>query len=99
MDELHQLKEEIKLIKERNARVEADKAWETSAARKVLIVILTYIVVALFFVVAGLPNPLINAIVPSLAFVLSTLTIPLFKGLWLKEYFLDKKKTRGQTNG
>jgi len=37
MDELEQIKKDIKEIKERNARVEADKAFETSLARKILI--------------------------------------------------------------
>ena len=39
------LEKEIELIKERNKRVEKDKAWETSMLRKVSIAILTYIVV------------------------------------------------------
>ena len=84
MDELQQLKNEVEKIKERNARVEADKAWETSLARKILVAILTYIVIVLFFAVAGLAKPLINAIVPTLGFLLSTLSVSYFKMLWLK---------------
>src|SRR3989344_3107268 len=37
MDELEQIKKDRREIKERNARVEADKAWETSLFRKVLV--------------------------------------------------------------
>jgi len=48
MDELEQLKNDIELIKQRNARVEADKAWETSLFRKILVAVLTYIVIVLF---------------------------------------------------
>jgi len=33
MEELEELKVEIEKIKERNKRVEADKAWETSFSR------------------------------------------------------------------
>lgn len=84
MDELQQLKSEIIEIKKRNARVEADKAWETSLFRKVLVAILTYIVIVLFFAVAGLPKPFINAIVPTLGFLLSTLSISFFKTVWLR---------------
>lgn len=84
MDELQELKKEVEKIKERNARVEADKAWETSLFRKILVAVLTYIVVVLFFAVAGLPKPFINAIVPTLGFLLSTLSISIFKTLWLK---------------
>ena len=84
MDELQQLKNEIIEIKKLNIRVEADKAWETSLFRKVLVAILTYIVIVLFFVAAGLPKPFINPIVPTLGFLLSTLSISFFKELWLK---------------
>ena len=81
------LQKEIKEIKERNKRVEADKAWETSWARRILIVILTYIVIVLFFYFAGLPNPLINSIVPALAFFLSTLTLQAFKKVWIEKAY------------
>lgn len=77
------LQQEIEFIKERNKKVEADKAWETSWTRRILIVVMTYFVIVLFFYFAGLPKPFINSIVPSLAFVLSTLSLPLFKRLWL----------------
>ena len=36
------------MIKERNKRVELDKAWETSWTRKLCICILTYIVVVIY---------------------------------------------------
>jgi hypothetical protein len=75
---------EINLIKERNKKVELDKAWETSRARKILIAVLTYIVIVIFFYFAGLPNPFVGAIVPTLGFVISTFSIPLFKNWWIK---------------
>lgn len=84
MTSLSTIQKEIDQIKARNKRVEADKAWETSWSRKVLILLLTYAVIVTFFFFAGLQKPLLNAIVPSLAFVISTLTIPFFKRLWLK---------------
>jgi len=84
MNDVDQIKKDIKEIKERNARVEKDKAWETSWFRKVLITILTYIVAVLFFFFAELSKPFVNAIVPTLGFVLSTASIPFFKKLWLK---------------
>jgi hypothetical protein len=82
---IKQLEREINKIKERNKRVELDKAWETSLVRKILIGILTYIVITIFFIFAGLPKPWINSIVPSLAFVLSTPTLNFFKRIWLKQ--------------
>ena len=62
------------------------QAWETSFTRKVLVAILTYIVIVLFFIVAELPKPFINSIVPTAGFVLSTSSLPFFKKIWLK-YF------------
>ncbi len=90
MSTIEELENEINKLKERNKRVEADKAWETSWARKILIFILTYFVIVLFFYFAELPKPFINSIVPSLAFVLSTLTLPFVKKKWVKSN--NKKK-------
>jgi polyferredoxin len=75
---------EINKIKERNKRVELDKAWETSWTRKIIIVILTYLVIVVFFYFAGLPKPFANSIVPALAFVLSNLSLPVFKKIWAR---------------
>ncbi|MBI2634756.1 hypothetical protein HYW82_03770 [Candidatus Peregrinibacteria bacterium] len=83
MTTIEELKKELDKIKTRNKRVETDKAWETSWTRKLLILILTYVVIVIFFFVAKLPDPFANAVVPSAAFVLSTLTVPLFKKWWL----------------
>lgn len=81
---LDKLQNDVDQIKSRNQRVEADKAWETSWIRKLLIVLLTYIVVVSFFRVAELPRPFINAIVPVVGFTLSTLTVTAIKNWWLK---------------
>jgi len=84
MTTIEELKNEIDKIKERNARVERDKAWETSLTRKLLILVLTYFVVIIFFFVTKLPNPFVNALVPTLGFFLSTLTVPWIKAFWIK---------------
>lgn len=81
---IQDLEKEIEAIKERNRRVEREKSWETSWARKFIIAVLTYIVIVIFFYYAGFPEPFKNALVPSLAFILSTLSIPVVKNLWLK---------------
>ncbi|HBV57754.1 MAG TPA: hypothetical protein DEB73_00555 [Candidatus Magasanikbacteria bacterium] len=84
MPSIEELQLEIETIKKRNQRVESDKAWETCWTRKIIILFLTYIVIVIFFFFAQLPKPFINAIVPAIAFALSTLTVPLFKKWWLK---------------
>jgi hypothetical protein len=78
------LKNELESIKQRNIRVELDKAWETSWIRKIIIAILTYLVIVIFFYFAELPKPFINSIVPALAFLLSTLTLNFFKKIWIR---------------
>lgn len=90
MHKIEELTSEIEAIKKRNERVEADKAWETSIGRKVVIALLTYFVIVLFFFSAALPNPFINAIVPTLGFILSTLSLPIVKSLWLKKIYKKK---------
>lgn len=82
--ELHkELQHNIADIKARNARVEADKDWETSWLRRGLVTVLTYLVIVIFFFVASLPNPFVNAIVPATAFLVSNLSIGLVKRWWV----------------
>jgi hypothetical protein len=82
---LQSLQKDIDAIKARNARVETDKAWETSLARKIVIALLTYIVIVIFFYAAELPKPFLNSIVPAAAFILSTFSFPLFKKWWIRK--------------
>lgn len=69
----------------RNKKVELDKAWETSWTRRLLIILFTYLSISLYLkYIVGI-NPWVNALVPSIGFLLSTLTLPFFKELWLKK--------------
>ncbi len=78
------LEERVRKIEERNQRVEADKAWETSYTRRGLLVLFTYLAIGFYLQAIAVPYAWLNAIVPAVAFMLSTLTLPLFKKLWLK---------------
>ena len=89
MATIEQLEKEVGQIKERNKKVEADKAWETSKTRRGLLVLFTYLAIGFYFQAIGLEKPWLNAIVPAIAFLLSTLTLPFFKDLWSK--YLHKK--------
>ncbi len=70
-------------IQARNQKVERDKAWETSLARRSLLFLTTYILTALVFYLIGVENFLANALVPSIAYFLSTLAVPRLKRHWL----------------
>ncbi len=81
------IENEIKKINSRNKKVEIDKAWETSIFRKATIAVLTYFVVVLFFYFAWFDKPFINALVPTMWFLLSTLSMSFFKEIWLKYFY------------
>ena len=89
LTELKTVQNEITQIQQRNKKVELDKAWETSITRKIIILILTYLVIVVFFYIAKLPYPFYNALVPTIAFILSTSSIPVFKKIWIK--YIHKK--------
>ena len=82
-EQIAKLEQEVFAMKERNRRVEGDKAWETSMARKGSILSLTYLTTALVFWVIGVSGPLLAAIIPSLGYLLSTLSLPVIKRRWL----------------
>ncbi|OGL30494.1 hypothetical protein A3F37_01310 [Candidatus Saccharibacteria bacterium RIFCSPHIGHO2_12_FULL_41_12] len=84
--ELADLKKEIQQIKLRNKRVEADKAWETSFLRAVIIVLITYIFAIGFFAVIDQPRPYISAIVPTAGFAISVLSFEKIKSIWLGKH-------------
>jgi len=81
------MEKEINAIKERNKRVEADKAWETSITRRTIITVLTYFIIVIFLIIINIPNPWLNALVPTAGFMLSTLTLSVVKDWWLKNVY------------
>mgnify|MGYP001033026835 FL=1 len=79
------LENEIAKIKERNKRVELDKAWETSWTRKICICILTYIVVVIYSYLINKNNNIwLSSLVPVIGFTLSTVSINLVRTVWEK---------------
>lgn len=74
----------INEIKERNARVELDKAWETSYTRKISLTIITYIVIVIVLVVIKNDNPFINGLVPAVGYFLSTQSLQVIKKYWVR---------------
>ena len=77
------IEERVQKIEERNKSVENDKAWETSWTRRALIALFTYLAISLYLAAIQIPHPFLNAIVPTTGFMISTLTMPFFKRLWI----------------
>lgn len=80
--ELAELDLRISSIEARNRRVELEKAWELSLTRKVSILGLTYFFMILVFWSLENEKYALNAIVPTLGFFLSTLSLPKVKAWW-----------------
>ncbi|MBO4813074.1 hypothetical protein J5491_02910 [Candidatus Saccharibacteria bacterium] len=79
------IESEIRDIKERNARVELDKKWETSWTRRLCICVLTYIVVVIYcFMIEAGSNIFLSSLVPVIGFTLSTLSLGLVRKVWEK---------------
>ena len=76
------LEREILEIKERNRRVEIDKAWERSWARRLFIALVTYAAAGIWLVMIADLHPLLKALIPSAAYVFSTLSLPFIKNWW-----------------
>ena len=81
-----EFEKEIALIQERNKRVEADKAWETSYFRIGLITVITYIVAFIVLYCLGNDKFFLNALVPVIGYLLSAQSIPMVKRRWIKKY-------------
>ena len=83
---LEEIEQEIERIKKRNKKVELDKKWETSWARKICICILTYIVVIIYsYVIRSYSNILLSSLVPVIGFTLSTLSLSIVRKIWEKK--------------
>lgn len=77
------LEERVVALEARNQRVEADKDWETSWIRRGSIALLTYLTMVMYLHFVIHINPWLNALVPVMGYLLSTLTISLLRQTWL----------------
>ena len=77
----------VETLHQRNERVEADKAWETSWARKIIITLLTYFIVMGYLTCLGMDRVYLHALVPAGGYFLSTLSLPYFKAYWIKNIY------------
>lgn len=79
------INEEIEQIILRNKKVEADKAWETSWTRRILIATTTYIFAGVWLFLVKDNSPWLKAFIPLIGYIFSTLSVPIIKNEWLKK--------------
>ena len=84
---MENLEQRVQKIEERNRRVEQEKAWETSLSRRILLAVFTYIAIAVYLWVIGVSQAWLHAIVPTIAFMISTLVMPWLKSIWVKNIY------------
>ena len=85
---IQKLEEEVRKIRERNARVEAEKAWETSWFRVGSIMAVTYVIATAALYAIGNDNPFRNALIPTLGYFLSTQSLPFIKQWWINRHMI-----------
>ena len=83
-ERLSVVESELADIRNRNRRVESDKAWETSRGRLLSITGITYVTMVLVFLVLGSSRPFVDALVPTTGFFLSTLSISFLRSRFRK---------------
>ena len=79
---LDAIDKEIELLRSRNQRVDSNKAWEQSFVRKGTVAIITYIVTLLVFTSIGATKPYLNAFIPTVGYLLSTLSLSFVRSFW-----------------
>lgn len=84
------LEEAVSAIVARNKRVELEKAWEQSHVRIFSILLITYLFMCLVFYLVGNANFFTNALIPTFAYFLSTLSLSLIKQCWMKKQKSDE---------
>jgi hypothetical protein len=80
------LEKEVEEIKQRNLRVEADKAWETSYFRVFLISGIIYVIAVKVMYFIGVENYYLNALVPPLGYFISVQSLPFIKKWWINNH-------------
>jgi len=78
---------EFQTLQERNARVDENKAWETSWSRRLLIAGLTYVIAGFYMNSLGANAPWLNAFIPVGGYLLSTLSLPFAKDIWARKVY------------
>jgi hypothetical protein len=86
-ERIKNLEKEVEEIKVRNSKVEADKAWETSYFRVLLISAIIYAIAVKVMYFIGSDNYFLNALVPPIGYFISVQSLPFIKKRWIKNNF------------
>ena len=81
--------QEIQALIDRNKRVEAGKAWEVSWFRRILIAVFTYVAACIILTITTGDHmrAYLPALVPSVGYLLSTMSVGRVKMWWIKNRY------------
>ena len=91
-ERFEKIEQELSNIKERNVRVEAEKAWERSFLRIGTVMVMTYGIACVAFYAIGNDHPFRNGLIPTIGFFLSIQSIPFLKRAWVNTYISSRSK-------
>lgn len=81
------IEHELEQIKQRNQRVEADKAWETSTFRIATIACMTYGVAVVVLYLMHVERFYLSALIPAAGYFLSVQSLPVIKRWWVQRFW------------
>ena len=82
--------DDIITLKEKNKKIEAEKAWETSNTRRGIIAVVTYIIVAIWLDMLDVKHHYLHALVPVCAYLVAMSMLPFLKNYWIN--FVYRRK-------
>ncbi len=82
---MNNFEDRLSAIEQRNLRVEMDKGWETSWIRRGTIAGVTYVCAIILLNILGHDGAWKHAFVPVMGYLLSTLSLPAIKKLWIEQ--------------
>jgi len=89
------LEEQVQKLNLMQKYDELKSKWDRSLVRIIYVSTTTYLFVAVFMFILEVDNYLVNALIPSLGYILSTQTLPSIKKAWVR-YYLDRELDESQ---
>lgn len=93
-ERIQKLELEVQTIKERNARVEVEKKWETSNFRIISLTALTYLIAVVVLYIINVQNFFLGALVPTTGFFISVQSLPMVKNWWIRKHIGNIKDSK-----
>ncbi|MES2135029.1 MAG: hypothetical protein V4449_02215 [Patescibacteria group bacterium] len=85
-ERIEKIEKELSEIRERNVRVEAEKAWERSSLRVVAIAVIIYSVSCFMLFVLKADRIFLAGLLPAIGYFLSMQSLSFIKKAWMQNH-------------